>query len=208
MARVLLSVPTGDGLIWSMVDEALGNLDRGGHEVVQKNMTFYWVDESRNQMAQKAIDEGFDYVFMVDSDTVVPKDALVNLISHGVDVCVGYYARGTSDDGKTAVIELGHPNYRVSYYDDEIREMREAGDILVKVKGGGMGCALIKTSVFRDLVKPWFLYERKNTSPGLGEDYYFCQRCQQHGIDIFLDTRVGCDHLKLKVLKAMEERHE
>ena len=39
---------------------------------------------------------------------------------------------------------------------DEIREMREAGDILVKVKGGGMGCALIKTSVFRDLVKPWF----------------------------------------------------
>ena len=195
----MLSIPTGDGLIWSMVDEALGNLDRGGHEIVQRNVSFYWIDESRNMMAQAAIDEGCDYLFMVDSDTVVPKNALVDLMSHGVDVCLGYYERGSSDDGRTSVIELGHPNFRVSYQADEIKEMREDGDFLVRVKGGGMGCALIRTSVFRSISKPWFKYDRKS----MGEDYYFCQRCQQHGINVYIDTRVGCKHLKLRVSEAM-----
>lgn len=205
MAKVMLSVPTGEGLIWSMVDEALGNLDRGGHEVIQRNVSFYWIDESRNMMAQAALDEGCDYLFMVDSDTVVPRDALLNLMEHDVDVCIGYYVRGNSDDGRTSVIEIGHPNYRVSYYDGEIAEMRDAGDVLVKVKGGGMGCALVKTRVFRELAKPWFKYDRLANARTIGEDYYFCQRCHQHGIPVYMDTRVACDHLKLQVKKTMKE---
>jgi len=197
MARVLLSVPTGDGLIWSMVDEALGNLDRGGHEIVQRNVSFYGVDEAREIMAQTALDEGCDYLFMVDSDTVVPENALVDLMSNGVDVCLGYYERGSDDGGRTAVIEIGHNDYRVSYQADELKEMRDDGDVIVRVKGGGMGCALIRTVVFDRIPKPWFLHQRNQDGSSLGEDYYFCEKCGNNGVHVYVDTRVGCDHLKL-----------
>ena len=36
---------------------------------------------------------------MVDNDTVLPKDALKNLLDEPVDVCLGYYAhRGASNE--------------------------------------------------------------------------------------------------------------
>ena len=199
MARVLVSVPTGDGLVWSQVDEALGNLDRGGHEVVQRNVSFYGVDEARNGMAQRALDNGCDYLLMVDSDTVLPSDALVRLIENDVDVCLGYYTRGPYDDGSTPIVELGRPGYDTRLYEDEIAELEEEGHSLLEVKAGGMGCALIKTGVFKRLQKPWFVFKRNPDGSTLSEDYFFCQKCWSHGIKVHLDTRVACGHIKVRI---------
>ena len=202
MARVLIGIPTGKGFVWAPVADALARLDHGGHEVVQECFSFYKVEEARNRMARKAVRDGFDYLFMVDDDTIVPKDALTTLISDDVDVVMGHYIMSGSDD-LTPMTEPRGNNYRVYHSEAEIAEMRDDGMNLVEIGGGGMGCALVKVSALKALTDPWFKYVSFKDDDELSEDYYFCHQCRSIRMKVYMDTRVGCDHLKLQWKKAL-----
>ena len=60
-----------------------------------------------------------------------------------------------------------------------------------------MGCAFIKTDVFRKLKYPW--YDWVNYADDhrgvLSEDLYFCVACKKKGIPIYTDTRANCGHM-------------
>ena len=81
-------------------------------------------------------------------------------------------------------------------------EKRENGIYTLRVKGGGMGCCLIRTDVFDVLKFPWFVWSDvrfdRNTGKveSCGEDIDFCEKCEQAGIPIYADTRVECEHLR------------
>ena len=201
MAKVMVGIPTGDGLIWSQVVDSVMNLKRGRHEVISGNAPFYRVDLARTVMVRKALRENCDYLFMADSDTIVPDDALLNLMEHGVGVCLGYYLRTDSDE-LTTLVRNGDRQFSSHLSIGEVRDFAEAGETLVEVKAGGMGCALIKTDVFRIVPEPWFNYINNGRSQ-LGEDYFFCQVCRNAGIKTYFDPRVGCGHLKLTVKEAV-----
>ena len=90
----------------------------------------------------------------------------------------------------------------------ELRDMRERGEHLIRVKGGGLGCALIRSSVFERVEFPWFewidqarekmvvadAYECRDAFSSGGEDITFCIQCDAAGIPIHADTRVACGH--------------
>ena len=202
MARVMVSVPSGEGRVRSIAAEALGNLDPAGNDVVHRYVNYYGVDFARNEMARIALEEGFDHLLMVDSDTVVPRDALANLMSDGVDVCMGYYPRGTGDGSETNVVKYGAMNHDECFSVDEMAKLRESGAFLVKVKCGGLGCALFRTDVFRMMDRPWFKFVEHRKGAPLGEDYYFFHQCRNMGVEAFVDTRVACKHVKERVLEA------
>ena len=75
--------------------------------------------------------------------------------------------------------------------------MRDRGEYKVRIHGGGMGCALIKSDVFQQIPYPWFTWVRYTDEHRgmLSEDLYFCEQCKKHGIPIYTDTRAGCGHL-------------
>ena len=79
----------------------------------------------------------------------------------------------------------------------EMKQMSDRGEYKVQIHGGGMGCALIKASLFNQLSYPW--YDWVNYADGnrgmLSEDLFFCEKCRKSGIPIFTDTRVGCGHM-------------
>ena len=200
MARVLLGIPTGKGFLFSPVSDALMNMDKGIHEVVQHCVSFYSVDEARNKLARKAVEEGFDYLFMVDDDTIVPRDAMLTLMSDNVDICLGWYV-ASANDNLTPMVEPRGNNYRCYYTADEIRELRDDGHHLIEIGGGGMGCSLIKVSALRILTDPWFKYVTFKDDE-LSEDYYFCHQAKSIRMKIHMDTRVGCDHLKMQWKRA------
>ena len=53
-----------------------------------------------------------------------------------------------------------------------------------------MGCALIKTEVFKRMEIPWF-----NHLPNVvSEDVYFYQKAKELGYQTYLDTQCLCDH--------------
>ena len=83
----------------------------------------------------------------------------------------------------------------------EMKEFIERGDKKIPVHGGGMGCALIKTDVFRKVTYPWYdwvNYHDKNIGM-LSEDLYFCEKCKADFTPIYTDTRVACGHLMRRI---------
>ena len=199
--RILIAVPTFEN-IYPDTFKAIYDLDAAGNELTFEFVRGYDCATARNRIAQKAIDKGVDYVLMVDNDVVLPKDALANLLDDAKEVCLGFYAHRDTDNiyrGRTCVCKLGWFNYPLEseYTAAELREMEEAGTYKVTIHGGGMGCALIKTEVFRRLEYPW--YDWVNYAGDhrgmLSEDLYFCEKCHGANIPIWTDTRVKCGHM-------------
>ena len=61
---------------------------------------------------------------------------------------------------------------------------------LLEVDAVGTGVMLIRSSVFKDIGKPYFYYEENRS-----EDIMFCQKCREKGIRIYVDTTIGCGHI-------------
>ena len=205
--KILIAVPTFES-IYPDTFKAIYELDRAGHELAFEFVRGYDCATARNKIAQKSLDMEMDYVLMVDNDTVIPKDALINLTDELKDVCLGYYAHRGEDNlysGRTNICKLYQPN-GVKYFNypleseytaQEMDAMRENGKHKVRVHGGGMGCAFINTNVFRMLAYPW--YDWVNYADDhrgmLSEDLFFCELCRKARIPIHTDTRVGCGHI-------------
>ena len=205
MAKVMIAVPTFE-TIYPDTFKAIYDLDKGDNEVSFDFIRGYDCATARNRIAQKALDMKVNYVLMVDNDVVLPKDALINLLSHKENVCLGYYAhRGTDNiyHGNTCICKLrdangtAYFNYPLEseYIAKELHALESSGTFLIQIHGGGMGCALIKTDVFRTLKYPWYDWVNYESKGVLSEDLYFCEGCRKAGIKIYADTRVNCGHM-------------
>ena len=205
--NILIAVPTFE-TIYPDTFKSIYDLDTGPHGHAFDFVRGYDCATARNAIAQKAMSGGAEYVLMVDNDVLLPKDALLNLLDDPKDVCLGYYAHRHADNvyrGSTCVCKQFMPsgekyfNYPLEseYTAAELMELQEKGEYKVQIHGGGMGCALIRTDVFRKLEYPWYDWVNyDDDSRGmLSEDLYFCERCKQAGIPVYTDTRVGCGHM-------------
>ena len=195
--KILLAVPTFEN-IYPDTFKSLWELERGGHELIFEFIRGYDIATARNKIAQRAIELKTDYVLMVDNDIVVPKDALKNLMQNNRDVCMGYYLRRSyaqKKDGMTCVFQMREGGFKIAYDAQQLKEIRLNGQQQMQVRGNGFGCALIKTSVFERLQFPyfdWVNYENKNLT---SEDLYFCRKCGEANIPIYVDLRVQCGHM-------------
>lgn len=209
--RILIAVPTFE-TIYPDTFKSIWDLDRCGHEVLFEFVRGYDCATARNRIAQKAIDLNTDYVLMVDNDVVLPHDALANLADDLKDVCLGYYAHRDADNiyrGRTCVCKLYQPdgnkyfNYPLEseYSDEELGQMKDSGQFKIQIHGGGMGCAFIKTDIFRKIQYPWYDWVNyKGDNRGmLSEDLYFCEQCRHNNIPIYTDSRVGCGHMLRRI---------
>lgn len=205
MAHILIAVPTFEN-IYPDTFKSIYDLDKCGNETTFEFVRGYDCATARNHIAQIAIDKGFDYVLMVDNDVVLQKDILSVLLEDAKDVCLGYYAHRDTDNiyrGRTNVCKLRDKsgNLQVNfpleceYTAEELKTLKDNGKHKVQIKGGGMGCALIKTSVFKNLPYPWYDWVNYRNRSMLSEDLYFCTKCKHANIRIYTDTRANCGHL-------------
>lgn len=148
----------------------------------------YTVPDARNFIVQEAINEGIDYIFFVDDDVIVPRNALVKLIKHKVDVVGGMYYRkyfpletvGMHENGD------GQPGSMDDY---------TIGDIIHNTLVLPSGCTLIKVEVLKKIEYPWYKIITVNGRPTLTEDTYLCQKLKNIGVDIITDTSIQCIHV-------------
>ena len=205
--KILIAVPTFEN-IYPDTFKAIHELDPCGHELVFDFVRGYDCATARNRIVQKAIDGGYDYVLMIDNDVVVPKDTIGKLLEDPQLVCLGHYAHRDTDNlyrGRVNICKLdmpgGQPYYNYplesEYTATELAELRRQGEKKIRIHGGGMGCAMIKVSVFFQIDYPWYYWV--NYADGnrgmLSEDLYFCEQCKTAGIPVYADIRVGCGHM-------------
>ena len=201
MARILCGVPSYDGFIRSETAASLVNLQvPSGYSMSVKTFNGYGIADARNKMAQEAVDGGYGYLLMVDSDVVVPEDGLKKLldISPGSvsTVSVGYYPRSSGDGEETCVYPHGSLEYETPYNIEEVMRF----DSLYPIKGAGLGFALVNTDIFKRIRKPWFKQRFDSKGIGLSEDLWFCNACWEKGIPVMVHPGVRCGHIVSEIL--------
>jgi len=189
---ILIAVPTYE-TISTETYKALWELDSAGHEVMFDAVKGYDCALARIKMCEAAIEYGAEWLLMVDSDTVPPTDALANMLEHDADVVIGYYQWKNRPPGETCVWKLG--NWTTRWTASELHALEARGTDSAIVQGGGMGCALVRTSILHRLPRPWFRWVVTPEGAETGEDVYFSNLCRQNGVNIRVDTRVACKHV-------------
>ena len=202
--RILIGVPSNRDLSKEFIASLLGLLRTVGiNNVVfmQNGM----INQCRDSIVKYAVSKGYEYIFWMDDDMIIPPDAIEKLLAHDKDIVSGlYFGRGNYLPVMFSIEETkeGEESY---FGFDNVREYKD--DDLMKVDAIGFGCVLTKVSA---LVKVW-QDERDGIGKtcfdfigGLGEDLSFGLRCRQCGIETWVDTSIKCGHMgKITVTEAM-----
>lgn len=199
--KILIAVPTFENIMPDTF-KSIYDLDTGDHECQFEFVRGYDCATARNKIAAMAIKREVDYTLMVDNDVVLPNKVLKWLLEDVKPVQLGYYAHRGDDNlyhGRASICKLGWFNYPLEseFTDKELKELRDKGETKIEIHGGGMGCALIATDVFKRLPYPWYdwvNYNDKNRGM-LSEDLYFCENCRKRGVTIYTDVRASCGHM-------------
>ena len=185
--RILIAIPTFE-TIQPEVFKAVYDLHSAGHELSFDFVKGYDCAVARNKISVLAKGT-YDYVLMVDSDTIIPPDTLELMLDTDVDICLGVCPRKNTKEGETAMVKMTDMSYRDFYHYDELPAEK------TEVKGGGFACALVKTTVLTALDYPYFQYVTNEDCSTFSEDFYFCQHARLYGYQIIMDPRVKCGHL-------------
>jgi hypothetical protein len=137
---------------------------------------------AQNQLIDKMLVEGFDFLWLVQADVQVPADAFNNLLSLDVDVAQGVVLR--HDDPQALIAGFMDEAAKVWYLPRKAVE----GQVLTGWVFAGMSCTLIKKRVLEAGIR--FKYQ-----PGVGEDILFMFDVQKAGFVARVHGGVLCGHL-------------
>ena len=156
------------------------------------------VANARNNLVLDAQGVGSKYMFFIDDDVVVPRDAPQHMIyqmeTHPEwDMLTGIYVTKTVPP--EPLVFGGKPGTSGAFWDWVVGET-------FPVWGAGMGCALIRMTAFDKFPDPWFKFSKSVNDDGgtneEGEDMYFCRKLREAGGTIMADGSVICGHIDVK----------
>lgn len=146
------------------------------------------IDRMRNVAAETALDLEASHLLFIDDDVIVPRpfDFLDKLIACDSDIACG--------DVLIRGYPFNHMIFRYNKAKDGLLQMPNVPKKLgpIKVDAVGFSLCLIKTSLLREIPKPYFITGVTNT-----EDIYFCVKAREKFPDctIVCDTSIECGHI-------------
>lgn len=184
--KILIATPCNDEIDVGYV-QCLLSLKRVG-ECAFLLLTGSLIYASREAIAEKAVNEGFDYVLWIDSDMTFPPTLLLDLIAHDKDIVTGVCAMRR------------HPYTPCVYIEKEKYEaITDWPDRLFEVDACGFGAILTKVEVLEKM------FEKYQTCfqplPGFGEDMSFCRRAKELGFKIYADPNIDIGHIGKTIVK-------
>lgn len=150
--KILIAIPTFENIKPETFKSIYG-LQRAGHWLLFDYVKGYDCARARNLIAQECMDGGFDAVLMVDSDTVVPSDALLYLTEGDCPIVLGTYPRR----GETVGSEIFLPGHK-DFCEENRVKFADMPRGRFPAKGGGFGCAFVRREAFDAIPRPWFRY--------------------------------------------------
>jgi hypothetical protein len=144
------------------------------------------------------------YILTLEDDNLPPPDAHIRLLETidwgGYDAVSGLYF--TKGDWNMPMAYGDPAEYastgQLKMNPRDVSHALDAGNVM-EVNGIGMGCALWRMDLFRELEPPWFVTVN-DVVPDKGvvaftQDLYFCERARRAGKRFAVDMRVHVGHL-------------
>lgn len=145
---------------------------------------------ARERLAEGALADGCDYLFMVDDDMLCPPDLFYKLAAHDKDI-VAALAFTRNPDHRPVIYETVEGYDPVSTNYGFTRFVNNyPRNTLVECDAVGFGAVLIKTEVLKKVRQPWFF-----TMERTGEDITFCIKAKKVGFRVWMDTSIKLGHL-------------
>lgn len=189
MKKILIAIPTNRYVETETFKSIYDLIIPDGYTTEIQFFYGYQIDQIRNLIADWG--KKFDYLFCVDSDIVLPADALEKFLRANKDIISGIYIQRKPGEH---ILELYRKIHNGGYANIPYDTI--AGYGLVQVDACGFGCVLINSNVLRKMEYPHFVYKSAiNHAQTLSEDVYFCMKAAELGFTVWADESVRCEHI-------------
>jgi hypothetical protein len=143
---------------------------------------------ARHIVSEYARAQSFDWLIMIDDDSVFPPDLVRRLLSHNKDVVTALAYQRLAPFAAVAYEFSAEAKGPV-----HLEGLEHTG--LRQVDGTGLHCAAIKVSVFERLkdagIERWY----GGFDNRFGEDFAFCAHMQELSIPVYVDTDLIVGHI-------------
>ena len=160
-------------------------------------VTGTYVHSARQQLIDDCLAAGVTHILWIDSDMRFPKEALVTLLQHNLQVVGINYSKRAFREGFTALKKVGP----AAEGGAQLRTSDESTGV-EEVEAIGFGMVLMKVSALWGLPDPkktpWFQNVwLEDKGQWMGEDVFFCKLLRESGQRIFVDHDLSkaCAHL-------------
>jgi hypothetical protein len=137
----------------------------------------------RERLIEQAIQSKSEWVLWLDSDMMFPSTTALRLLAHNKDIVACNY------------MKRSYPFKSVAFMDTNDWESwvpLQSEDELLTVEAIGMGCVLMRTSVFEKLNRPYFEYTYQyQTKDWGGEDFTLFKKLNKLGYQVKVDTNLS-----------------
>jgi len=168
---------------------------------------------SRNLILNYAVKNNYDYILMIDSDVIPPKNIIQELLLCNKDIVSGLYYNYFTVDGKTKYMPVAWTALTDKEFEDvkqriqlpdfikfpedlraRLTEEEANSGQLIKVIIPSAGCMLISKKVF-EKVRYGILDTVNQGGVKTTDDIYFSLEARKHGFKVYCNTKVKCEHL-------------
>lgn len=204
--KILIGITTAETVAHETMQSIYGLLIPEGTETSLSIVHAYNVADGRNKLVDIMFNEGYDYIFFVDNDVILPKNALVDLYNMNWYFTTGTYARKeqrTLTDKDQFTTLYNHDERNKDVYCPTFMYLSSLPpNKLTQVDCCGFGCTLIRKDLFEKIEKPYFFFAHElapktgvRAEYCIGEDMYFCRKVVKSGFQIWAHGDVLCGHL-------------
>jgi len=191
MKKILIAIPTAK-YIESDTFKSIFELDvPEGYVIYFEYFYGYNIAQIRNLIAHHTIENGYDYLLAVDSDMVLPSDALVQMLNANKGIVSGVY--------RQRKLEVVVPEIYITDNNSIVNidaHILEENDTLMEVAACGFGGVLIKREVLVSMDYPHFVYKDAIAMEDtVSEDVYFCKKAKEHGYSTYCVPQLRYGHI-------------
>lgn len=195
--KTLIAIPCMDTIPTRFMQSLLNLGFKGDCEIGLASGSLIY--DARDQLAEKAVKEGFDRVLWLDSDMIFNPDIFARLSEHldnGLGFVSGLYFKRKKPIGpviyKKCQLGKDAQGRQIPIIEDytDYPENR-----LFTIEACGFGGVMMNTDIIKRVMdqygQPFF------PVAGFGEDLAFCYRCKMLGIPLHCDSSIRLGHLAL-----------
>ena len=155
------------------------------------------VDYAREMITKDALASDVDAVVWIDTDLVIPRDALVRLVrmsNAGYPIAAGLYRRAMYDKSEQFILTRRVSDAWATL--EELREHAEGGATKVLLSAGGF--SIVRREVYemveRELGRPWYCVYDHEVGDWCFEDTFFQRRLARLSIPVHVDPELHAVH--------------